>query len=63
MGMLFVGAGFASVYPLVVEKMAHRFPEYQRRPVQRHLFVGGHGRFAGAVAARLRCRRLGASGR
>lgn len=28
MGILFVGAGFASVYPLVVEKIAHRFPYY-----------------------------------
>src|SRR3984893_734427 len=28
MGILFVGAGFASVYPLVLEKMAHRFPAY-----------------------------------
>jgi fucose permease len=28
MGVLFVGAGFASIYPLVVEKIAHRFPYY-----------------------------------
>jgi len=28
MGILFVGAGFASIYPLVVEKIAHRFPYY-----------------------------------
>jgi len=28
MGVLFVGAGYASVYPLVVEKIAHRFPYY-----------------------------------
>jgi len=28
MGILFVGAGFASVYPLVVEKIGHRFPYY-----------------------------------
>ena len=28
MGILFIGAGFASVYPLVVEKIAHRFPYY-----------------------------------
>jgi FHS family glucose/mannose:H+ symporter-like MFS transporter len=28
MGVLFLGAGFASVYPLVLEKMAHRFPAY-----------------------------------
>jgi MFS family permease len=28
MGILFVGAGFASIYPLVVEKISHRFPYY-----------------------------------
>src|ERR1700722_20348931 len=28
MGILFVGAGFASIYPLVVAKIAHRFPYY-----------------------------------
>jgi fucose permease len=28
MGVLFVGAGFASIYPLVVEKIARRFPYY-----------------------------------
>jgi MFS transporter, FHS family, glucose/mannose:H+ symporter len=28
MGILFIGAGFASVYPLVVEKISHRFPYY-----------------------------------
>jgi len=28
MGILFVGSGFACVYPLVAEKMAHRFPAY-----------------------------------
>lgn len=28
MGILFVAAGFACVYPLVAEKMAHRFPKY-----------------------------------
>jgi FHS family glucose/mannose:H+ symporter-like MFS transporter len=28
MGILFVGAGFASIYPLVVEKIGHRFPYY-----------------------------------
>ena len=28
MGILFVGAGYASIYPLVVEKIAHRFPYY-----------------------------------
>ncbi|HTR36066.1 MAG TPA: MFS transporter [Bryobacteraceae bacterium] len=28
MGILFVGSGFASIYPLVVEKIAHRFPYY-----------------------------------
>jgi FHS family glucose/mannose:H+ symporter-like MFS transporter len=28
MGTLFVGAGFASIYPVVLEKMAHRFPAY-----------------------------------
>ena len=28
MGVLFVGAGFASIYPLVVMKIGHRFPEY-----------------------------------
>lgn len=28
MGILFVGAGFASIYPLMVEKIAHRFPYY-----------------------------------
>jgi fucose permease len=28
MGILFVGAGFACVYPLVLEKMEHRFPAY-----------------------------------
>jgi fucose permease len=28
MGVLFVGAGYASIYPVVVEKIAHRFPYY-----------------------------------
>ncbi len=28
MGILFLGAGFACVYPLVAQKMAHRFPAY-----------------------------------
>lgn len=28
MGILFVGGGFASIYPLMVEKIAHRFPYY-----------------------------------
>ncbi|MBZ5609230.1 MAG: MFS transporter [Acidobacteriia bacterium] len=28
MGVLFVGAGFASIYPLVVMRIGHRFPEY-----------------------------------
>jgi len=28
MGILFVGAGFASIYPLVVEKIGNRFPYY-----------------------------------
>ena len=28
MGILFVGAGYASIYPLVVEKIGHRFPYY-----------------------------------
>lgn len=28
MGILFVGAGYASIYPLVVEKIGHRFPSY-----------------------------------
>jgi FHS family glucose/mannose:H+ symporter-like MFS transporter len=28
MGVLFVGAGFASIYPLVVQKIGHRFPQY-----------------------------------
>ena len=28
MGVLFVGGGFASIYPLVVEKIGHRFPYY-----------------------------------
>ena len=28
MGILFIGAGFACVYPLVVQKMEHRFPVY-----------------------------------
>ncbi len=28
MGVLFVGAGYASIYPLVVEKIARRFPYY-----------------------------------
>jgi fucose permease len=28
MGILFVGGGFASIYPLVLEKIAHRFPYY-----------------------------------
>lgn len=27
-GILFIGCGFASIYPLVVEKMGHRFPYY-----------------------------------
>ncbi len=29
MGVLFVGAGYAPVYPLVVRKIGHRFPEYR----------------------------------
>lgn len=29
MGVLFVGAGYASIYPLVVQKIGHRFPEYR----------------------------------
>jgi len=28
MGILFVGTGYASIYPLVVEKIGHRFPYY-----------------------------------
>jgi len=28
MGILFIGAGFAPIYPLVVEKIGHRFPYY-----------------------------------
>src|SRR5438046_9800745 len=28
MGILFVGAGYASIYPLVVEKIRDRFPYY-----------------------------------
>jgi fucose permease len=28
MGILFIGAGFAAIYPLVVEKIGHRFPYY-----------------------------------
>jgi fucose permease len=28
MGILFVGGGFAFIYPLVIEKIAHRFPYY-----------------------------------
>jgi FHS family glucose/mannose:H+ symporter-like MFS transporter len=28
MGILFLGAGYASIYPLVVEKIGHRFPHY-----------------------------------
>jgi fucose permease len=28
MGILFAGGGFASIYPLVIEKIAHRFPYY-----------------------------------
>ena len=28
MGILFVGAGFSCIYPLLAEKMAHRFPAY-----------------------------------
>jgi fucose permease len=27
-GIIFIGAGFASIYPLVVEKMGNRFPNY-----------------------------------
>ena len=29
MGVLFVGAGYAPIYPLVVQKIGHRFPEYR----------------------------------
>ena len=29
MGVLFVGAGYAPVYPLIVQKIGHRFPEYR----------------------------------
>ena len=28
MGILFIGAGFAPIYPLVVEKIGNRFPDY-----------------------------------
>lgn len=28
MGVLFIGAGYACVYPLVVQKIGHRFPDY-----------------------------------
>jgi len=28
-GVLFVGGGFAMIYPLVVEKIGHRFPYYR----------------------------------
>ncbi len=27
-GVIFVGAGFSSIYPLVAEKIGHRFPDY-----------------------------------
>ncbi len=29
MGVLFIGAGYASIYPLMVQKISHRFPEYR----------------------------------
>ena len=29
MGVLFVGAGYACIYPLTVQKIGHRFPEYR----------------------------------
>ncbi len=28
MGILFIGAGFASIYPLVAARIGHRFPDY-----------------------------------
>jgi fucose permease len=28
MGILFIGAGFASIYPLVMARIGHRFPDY-----------------------------------
>lgn len=28
MGILFIGAGFASIYPLVIARIGHRFPDY-----------------------------------
>jgi fucose permease len=44
MGVIFVGAGYASIYPLMVQKIGHRFPEY-RAGVYNGLFalatVGG----------------------
>jgi MFS transporter, FHS family, glucose/mannose:H+ symporter len=38
MGVLFVGAGYAPVYPLVIQKIGHRFPEY-RAGVSNGLFA------------------------
>ena len=29
MGVVFVGAGYASIYPITVQKIGHRFPEYR----------------------------------
>jgi hypothetical protein len=63
MGILFVGAGFASIYPLVVEKIAHRFPYYHPRFLQRAVFASDDGRVPGAVAARLLRGGVGNSGR
>jgi hypothetical protein len=53
MGVLFVGGGFASIYPLVVEKIAHRFPVLPSRLLQRNVLVGHDGRLSCALAARL----------
>ena len=63
MGILFVGAGFASIYPLVVEKIAHRFPYYHPGLLQRAVFARHDGRLPRTLAARLLRRSLGHSSR
>ena len=60
MGVFFVGAGYASVYPLVAEAIGRRFPLLSSGFLQRHLFPGSVGRAAGARHAGIRGQRAGA---
>ena len=52
-GILLLGGAFAPIYPLVVEKIGHRFPYYHPGLLQRHLFLRHRRRAAGALHAGL----------